>query len=505
MTPENKLNPTAAGTPANAPAPAPAAPAANKPLNAHFVNESADGKEDSTQELKATPKPIEPAAPLPGSIGSVSSGTPLGDTEAPVVAPAFPSEPATPTAPAAAPEAPAAPETPVASMTPEAAPSMPTEPAAPSAPMMGAVDVSLPSDPSPAPAANGAQVAGEQPTAAPGPSPVDFQEQATATLDPEMTSPEVTPDVPSDPMASMPGAGDALAPQIPSANAAPGTTPDAFAAPNGQATGDPSIMPIGAPMAPGATPATDTGVVSAAGDKVKQVKKGKGGKTRIILIVVVLILVLAAAAVGIFALTSGNFSSESDTDTTAEAPSEPTPEPEPEPETMAMQLSCSYDASAEELPSFGDDVTAFRQEYTADFGDDGNLTQIANVSYITYTTSEGATERLTTLQRSYSDYMVNTLGLAADPFSSTYVIAADNNLQAIVTHTATSEQLAAENAVFFDLGISETTTDGTTDVNTGTVSEDTLGYVHTLAEVQAIYEAGGYTCSSAELVQTQAE
>lgn len=253
------------------------------------------------------------------------------------------------------------------------------------------------------------------------------------------------------------------------------------------------------------TPATDTGVVSAAGGKVKQAKKGKGGKTRIILIVVVLILILAAAAVGIFALTSGNSSSESDTDTTAEAPSEPTPEPEPEPETMAMQLSCSYDASAEELPSFGDDVTAFRQEYTADFGDDGNLTQIANVSYITYTTSEGATERLTTLQRSYSDYMVNTLGLAADPFSSTYVIAADNNLQAIVTHTATSEQLAAENAVFFDLGISETTTDGTTDVNTGTVSEDTLGYVHTLAEVQAIYEAGGYTCSSAELVQTQAE
>lgn len=483
MTPEEKTNPAAgntAATPAVGANPAGAGP--HKPETARF-----DG---DMQELKATPEPIEPAAPLPGSIGSVKSGAPLGEAADVTLPPATTPEVAA--SPAAVPEAPVvplapAPEAPVPPVAPApeatAAPASetaatPTAPAVPApevtpapapvetpapaeTPLMGAVDLNMPTTPETMPAPE---------TAAP--------EAASNPETPVMPEAPVSPEAPVMPEAP-------VAPETPV-----GATPEAYANPDDALAPQ---VPVDAYPPVAEASLTDQAAMPA-GDKPKS------NKTRLILLIVLGLVVLVGAGFGVFWLISSN-SQPAEPETATPAP-EPEPEPEPQPEPTPSLLTCTYVESEEGLATLGDDVTAFQQQYDVDFDENGYLTQITNVSYITYTSSEIAEARLATLQRSYEDFMVNNLSLDADPFTSTYVVASTNNLQAIVTHSATSEVLNAQNAAFFDLGIetgAEINTgdeqDLTTDTNSETVAV-TADYLNTLAAIQERYESMNYTCEA---------
>ena len=472
------------GSPAESSAPV----AAAKPVaHAHLDGDS--------QELKPAPAPIEPAAPLPGSIGSVESGSSVAAdaavpadtaqagaammaTDVPVpgkATPAAPASAAEPTpgdpavaqvgAPAATPEA-----------TPEAAPAATPEttPGATPAVTPGVTPETTNATSVTTPAAAAMPEAGAMPATAENPLT-----EAPAT--PEAT-PETTPEAPANAYAST---GDALAPQIPT-------------------------DPYGAGVVP-PTPVTPQPPVDqpAAGGDIKLGGAGKGqNKTRLILIIVVGLLVLAAAAFGVFWLVSNNQPAEE-----PETAVEPEPEPEaPAEEPQPTLLTCTDTATEEELADLGDpDVTAYQQQYSVDFNEDGMLTQIMDVSYITYTTSDIAEARLRTLQRSYEDYMINNLSLESDPFTSTYVVASTNNLQAVVTHTAAATDLDSQNAAFFNLGFlaevntGEEDTDTGDDTGTGTggaevsteqVAPPTSGYLDTLATVQERYETMGYSCTA---------
>lgn len=484
-------------SPAESAAPA----AAAKPVaHAHLDGDS--------QELKPAPAPIEPAAPLPGSIGSVESGSSVA------------ADAAVPADTAQAGAAMMATDVPVPGKATPAAPANAAEPtpgdlavaqafAEEPAPLMGAVDLGAPAATAEAaPAATPETTPGSTPAAAPGVAPETTnatsvtasaaampeagampataenpltEASATSETTPGATS-ETTPETPANAYAST---GDALAPQIPT-------------------------DPYGAGVVP-PTPVTPQPPVDqpAAGGDIKLGGAGKGqNKTRLILIIVVGLLVLAAAAFGVFWLVSNNQPAEE-----PETAVEPEPEPEaPAEEPQPTLLTCTDTATEEELADLGDpDVTAYQQQYSVDFNEDGMLTQIMDVSYITYTTSDIAEARLRTLQRSYEDYMINNLSLESDPFTSTYVVASTNNLQAVVTHTAAATDLDSQNAAFFNLGFlaevntGEEDTDtgdntgtgtGGAEVNTEQVAPPTSGYLDTLATVQERYETMGYSCTA---------
>ena len=481
-------------SPAESSAPA----AAAKPVaHAHLDGDS--------QELKPAPAPIEPAAPLPGSIGSVESGSSVA------------ADAAVPADTAQAGAAMMATDVPVPGKATPAAPASAAEPtpgdpavaqafAEEPAPLMGAVDLGTPAaTPEAAPAATPETTPGATPAAAPGVAPETINATSVTTpaaaampeagampataenplteapAIPEAT-PETTPEAPANAYAST---GDALAPQIPTDPYGAGVVPP---------------TPV--------TPQPPVDQPAASGD-IKLGGAGKGqNKTRLILIIVVGLLVLAAAAFGVFWLVSNNQPAEE-----PETAVEPEPEPEaPAEELQPTLLTCTDTATEEELADLGDpDVTAYQQQYSVDFNEDGMLTQIMDVSYITYTTSDIAEARLRTLQRSYEDYMINNLSLESDPFTSTYVVASTNNLQAVVTHTAAATDLDSQNAAFFNLGFlaevntGEEDTDtgddtgtgtGGAEVNTEQVAPPTSGYLDTLATVQERYETMGYSCTA---------
>ena len=475
------------GSPAETSAPV----AAAKPVaHAHLDGDS--------QELKPAPAPIEPAAPLPGSIGSVESGSSVAADAA------VPADTAQAGAAMMATDVPAAEPTPG---DPAVAQAFAEEPA----PLMGAVDLGAPAatpettsgaTPEAAPAATPETTPGAAPEAAPGVAPETINATsvvAPAAAMPETgampataenpltetpatpeTTPETTPEAPTNTYAST---GDALAPQIPTDPYGAGVVPP---------------TPV--------TPQPPVDQPAASGDiKLGGIGKGQN-KTRLILIIVVGLLVLAAAAFGVFWLVSNNQPAEE-----PETAVEPEPEPEaPAEEPQPTLLTCTDTATEEELADLGDpDVTAYQQQYSVDFNEDGMLTQIMDVSYITYTTSDIAEARLRTLQRSYEDYMINNLSLESDPFTSTYVVASTNNLQAVVTHTAAATDLDSQNAAFFNLGFlaevntGEEDTDtgddtgtGGAEVNTEQVAPPTSGYLDTLATVQERYETMGYSCTA---------
>lgn len=508
------------GSPAESSAPA----AAAKPVtHAHLDGDS--------QELKPAPAPIEPAAPLPGSIGSVESGSSVAaDAAVPAdTAQAGAAMMAT-DVPVPGKATPATPDAPAASTAPAASEPTPGDPAVAQsfaeepAPLMGAVDLGAPAAPEPAPSAvpgttleatSGSTDA--TPAVAPNapatpevgtdaaPAAADITSAATDTTPAAATEnplaetptapgaiPEAAPEapgvipeaapaaIPETPASAYAGTGDALAPQIPTDPYGAGVVPPAPVTPQ---------PPVDQP---------------AAGGDIKLGGAGKGqNKTRLILIIIVGLLVLAAAAFGVFWLVSNNQPAKE-----PETAVEPEPEPEaPEEEPQPTLLTCTDTASEEELADLGDpDVTAYQQQYSVDFNEDGMLTQIMDVSYITYTTSDIAEARLRTLQRSYEDYMINNLSLDSDPFTSTYVVASTNNLQAVVTHTAVATDLDAQNASFFNLGLlAEVTTDeedadtsdgtGGAEVNTEQVTAPMSGYLDTLVTVQERYEAMGYSCT----------
>lgn len=473
------------GSPAESSAPA----AAAKPVtHAHLDGDS--------QELKPAPAPIEPAAPLPGSIGSVESGSSVA------------ADAAVPADTAQAGAAMMATDVPVPGKATPAAPASVAEPtpgdpavaqnfAEEPTPLMGAVDLG-------APAATPETTPGATPEAAPGVPPETINATSVAApaaampetgampataenpltetpATPEAT-PETTPEAPANTYAST---GDALAPQIPTDPYGAGVVPP---------------TPV--------TPQPPVDQPAASGD-IKLGGAGKGqNKTRLVLIIVVGLLVLAAAAFGVFWLVSNNQPAEE-----PETAVEPEPEPEaPAEEPQPTLLTCTDTATEEELADLGDpDVTAYQQQYSVDFNEDGMLTQIMDVSYITYTTSDIAEARLRTLQRSYEDYMINNLSLESDPFTSTYVVASTNNLQAVVTHTAAATDLDSQNAAFFNLGFlaevntgeEDTDTDNDTgtgtggaEVNTEQMAPPTSGYLDTLATVQERYETMGYSCTA---------
>ena len=486
------------GSPAESSAPV----AAAKPVaHAHLDGDS--------QELKPAPAPIEPAAPLPGSIGSVESGSSVA------------ADAAVPADTAQAGAAMMATDVPVPGKATPAAPASAAEPtpgdpavaqafAEEPAPLMGAVDLGASAaTPEAAPAATPETTPGATPAATPGVTPETTnatsattpaaaampeagampataenpltEAPATPEATPE-TTPETTPEAPANAYAST---GDALAPQIPTDPYGAGVVPP---------------TPV-TPQPPFDQPA--------AGGDIKLGGTGKGqNKTRLILIIVVGLLVLAAAAFGVFWLVSNSQPAEE-----PETAVEPEPEPEaPAEELQPTLLTCTDTATEEELADLGDpDVTAYQQQYSVDFNEDGMLTQIMDVSYITYTTSDIAEARLRTLQRSYEDYMINNLSLESDPFTSTYVVASTNNLQAVVTHTAAATDLDSQNAAFFNLGFlaevntGEEDTDtgddtgtgtGGAEVNTEQVAPPTSGYLDTLATVQERYETMGYSCTA---------
>ena len=469
------------GSPAESSAPA----AAAKPVtHAHLDGDS--------QELKTAPAPIEPAAPLPGSIGSVESGSSVA------------ADAAVPADTAQAGAAMMATDVPVPGKATPAAPASETEPtpgdpavaqdfAEEPTPLMGAVDLG-------APAATPETTPGATPEAAPGVAPETINATSVAApaaampetgampataenpLTETPTTSEATSEAPTNTYAST---GDALAPQIPTDPYGAGVVPP---------------TPV--------TPQPPVDQPAASGD-IKLGGAGKGqNKTRLVLIIVVGLLVLAAAAFGVFWLVSNNQPAEE-----PETAVEPEPEPEaPAEEPQPTLLTCTDTATEEELADLGDpDVTAYQQQYSVDFNEDGMLTQIMDVSYITYTTSDIAEARLRTLQRSYEDYMINNLSLESDPFTSTYVVASTNNLQAVVTHTAAATDLDSQNAAFFNLGFlaevntGEEDTDtgndtgtvtGGAEVNTEQMAPPTSGYLDTLATVQERYETMGYSCTA---------
>lgn len=532
MTPEDQTKPTPA-TPGGtsdalsggAPATTDNNPAPAKPVaHAHLDGDS--------QELKPTPAPIEPAAPLPGSIGSVESGSSVAAdaavpadtaqagaammaTDVPVPGKATPAAPAT----SVTPDTPAAPASAVEPTPgdPAVAQSFAEEPA----PLMGAVDLGAPAASEPAPSAvpgTTLEATSESPDATPAVAPsapvmpevgTDAAPAAADTMSVAAdTTPAAATENPLTEATAVPGAAPETpeAPAIPESPAAPEAPANAYAS-----TGDalaPQIPtdPYGAGVVPPA-PVTPQPPVDqpAAGGDIKLGGAGKGqNKTRLILIIIVGLLVLAAAAFGVFWLVSNNQPAKE-----PETAVEPEPEPEaPEEEPQPTLLTCTDTASEEELADLGDpDVTAYQQQYSVDFNEDGMLTQIMDVSYITYTTSDIAEARLRTLQRSYEDYMINNLSLDSDPFTSTYVVASTNNLQAVVTHTAVATDLDAQNASFFNLGLlAEVNTDeedadtsddtGGAEVNTEQVTAPTSGYLDTLATVQERYEAMGYSCTA---------
>ena len=505
------------GSPAESSAPA----AAAKPVtHAHLDGDS--------QELKPAPAPIEPAAPLPGSIGSVESGSSVA------------ADAAVPADTAQAGAAMMATDVPVPGKATPATPASVAEPtpgdpavaqnfAEEPTPLMGAVDLGTPAGtpettpgatPEAAPAATPETAPGATPEAAPAATPETTN--ATSVAAPAAAMPETgampataenplteTPATPETTPETTPGATPEATPE-----ATPATTPEAPA--NTYAgTGDalaPQIPtdPYGAGVVP-PTPVTPQPPVDqpAASGDIKLGGAGKGqNKTRLILIVVVGLLVLAAAAFGVFWLVSNNQPAKE-----PETAVEPEPEPEaPAEEPQPTLLTCTDTATEEELADLGDsDVTAYQQQYSVDFNEDGMLTQIMDVSYITYTTSDIAEARLRTLQRSYEDYMINNLSLESDPFTSTYVVASTNNLQAVVTHTAAATDLDSQNAAFFNLGFladvntGEEDTDTGNDTGTGTggaevnteqMAPPTSGYLDTLATVQERYETMGYSCTA---------
>ena len=481
------------GSPAESSAPA----AAAKPVtHAHLDGDS--------QELKPAPAPIEPAAPLPGSIGSVESGSSVA------------SDAAVPADTAQAGAAMMATDVPVPGKATPAAPASVAEPtpgdpavaqnfAEEPTPLMGAVDLGASAatpetTPGATPAATPETTPGAATEAAPGVAPEAIN--ATSVAAPAAVMPETgampataenpltetpatleaTPEAPTNTYAST---GDALAPQIPTDPYSAGVVPP---------------TPV--------TPQPPVDQPAASGD-IKLGGAGKGqNKTRLILIIVVGLLVLAAAAFGVFWLVSNNQPAEE-----PETAVEPEPEPEaPAEEPQPTLLTCTDTATEEELADLGDpDVTAYQQQYSVDFNEDGMLTQIMDVSYITYTTSDIAEARLRTLQRSYEDYMINNLSLESDPFTSTYVVASTNNLQAVVTHTAAATDLDSQNAAFFNLGFlaevntGEEDTDTGNDTSTGTggaevnteqMAPPTSGYLDTLATIQERYETMGYSCTA---------
>ena len=501
------------GSPAESSAPA----AAAKPVaHAHLDGDS--------QELKPAPAPIEPAAPLPGSIGSVESGSSVA------------ADAAVPADTAQAGAAMMATDVPVPGKATSAAPASAAEPtpgdpavaqafAEEPAPLMGAVDLGTPAaTPEAAPAATSETTPGATPEATPGVTPETTNATSVTASAAAMPEAGAMPEAAAMPEAgAMPATAEnplTEAPATPEVTpeatpeATPETTPEAPASAYAS-TGDalaPQIPtdPYGAGVVP-PTPVTPQPPVDqpAAGGDIKLGGAGKGqNKTRLILIIVVGLLVLAAAAFGVFWLVSNNQPAEE-----PETAVEPEPEPEaPAEEPQPTLLTCTDTATEEELADLGDpDVTAYQQQYSVDFNEDGMLTQIMDVSYITYTTSDIAEARLRTLQRSYEDYMINNLSLDSDPFTSTYVVASTNNLQAVVTHTAAATDLDSQNAAFFNLGfLAEVNTGeegadtgddtgtgtGGAEVNTEQVAPPTSGYLDTLATVQERYETMGYSCTA---------
>lgn len=485
----------------SSPAESSAPVAAAKPVaHAHLDGDS--------QELKPAPAPIEPAAPLPGSIGSVESGSSVA------------ADAAVPADTAQAGAAMMATDVPVPGKATPAAPASAAEPtpgdpavaqafAEEPAPLMGAVDLGTPAATAEAaPAATPETTPGATSAAAPGVAPETIK--ATSVTAPAAAMPEAgaMPATAENPLTEAPATSETTP------GATPEATPEAPASAYAS-TGDalaPQIPtdPYGAGVVP-PTPVTPQPPVDqpAAGGDVKLGGAGKGqNKTRLILIIVVGLLVLAAAAFGVFWLVSNNQPTEE-----PETAVEPEPEPEaPAEEPQPTLLTCTDTATEEELADLGDpDVTAYQQQYSVDFNEDGMLTQIMDVSYITYTTSDIAEARLRTLQRSYEDYMINNLSLESDPFTSTYVVASTNNLQAVVTHTAAATDLDSQNAAFFNLGFlaevntGEEDTDtgddtgtgtGGAEVNTEQVAPPTSGYLDTLATVQERYETMGYSCTA---------